>query len=334
MFGSTLDSVGFLPLLVLCQMRLDSERQAKVLGMKQRQSRTFYRSFPEPSSKKQDVSSLAKKAHRITRKRRKAKPKVNTEKLRPSIISAVQKLYTEVATQPSKGFHFPSGKDAALYVGYTEQELYTIPDTAYESFAGCGKPFDAGQIRQGETVLDIGSGAGTDTLLAAQKVGSSGKVIALDMTDSMLEKLRSNASKLNLANIVFLKGNAEKIDLPESSVDVVISNGVINLVPNKNAVFREIYRVLKPGGRIQIADIVLHRDIPAESRNNPQLWAECIVGADVQRDYLRRIKGVGFQGTEVVKHIDYFAKSPNQNTKEVAEYYRAESVLVKATKPL
>lgn len=259
---------------------------------------------------------------------------MNTRKLRPAIISAVQQLYTDVATKPSKGFHFPSGRDAALFLGYTEQELSSIPDTAYESFAGVGRPFDAGPIRPGEVVLDVGSGAGTDTLLAAQRVGPSGRVIALDMTDAMLEKLKENVSKLNLTNIKYLKGNAEKIDLSQNSVDVVISNGVINLVPNKNAVFREIYRVLKPGGRVQIADIVLHKDIPLKSRNNPQLWAECIVGAELEREYLRKIKGVGLLNPEIVKRVDYFAESSNQNTKEVAEYYRAESVLVKATKSL
>ncbi len=253
-------------------------------------------------------------------------------KLRPRIFKAVQELYTKVATEPGKGFHFPSGKAAALHLGYTENELVSIPETAYESFAGVGKPFEAGAIKRGETVLDVGAGAGTDTLLASQMVGPAGNVIAVDMTDAMLDKLKANASRINATNIVFIKANAEKLKLPENSVDLVISNGVINLVPNKNAAFREMYRALKPGGRIQIADIVLHRDIPAKSRNNPQLWAECIVGAELETDYLAKIRGAGFQEIEVIKRIDYFAKSPDENTREVAQYYKAESVLVRALK--
>ncbi len=249
-------------------------------------------------------------------------------------MTAVKEMYTEVATNPTKGFHFPSGREAALYIGYTEPELASIPESAYESFAGVGKPFDAGEIRLGEVVLDVGSGAGTDTLLASKLVGPAGKVIALDMTDAMIEKLKMNVEKTGAANVQFLKGSAEKIDLPVNSVDVAVSNGVINLVPNKRAVFRELFRVLKPGGRIQIADILLHKDIPMKSRMNPQLWAECIVGAELERDYLSKIREAGFAKPTVVKRIDYFAKSLNPDTREVAEYYKAESVLLKASKPV
>jgi len=271
---------------------------------------------------------------RVVRKKSARSKNVGFGRIRPKILSAVTEMYTEVATNPSKGFHFPSGRDAALYIGYNESELSSIPETAYESFAGVGKPFDAGEIRAGEVVLDVGSGAGTDTLLAAKMVGSTGRVIALDMTEAMLDKLKMNVEKAGTSNVQFLKGSAEKIELPDGSVDVVISNGVINLVPNKKAVFRELYRVLKPGGRIQIADIVLHKDIPLQSRMNPQLWAECIVGAELERDYLSKIRDAGLVKPRLVKRIDYFARSANANTKEVAAYYKAESILINATKPM
>src|SRR5712691_9821536 len=161
------------------------------------------------------------------------------------ILAAVQQMYTEVATLPSKQFHFPTGRDACLFVGYPADWLDLLPPTAVESFAGVGFPFRAGVIRPGDRVLDIGSGSGTDALIAAGLVGARGKVLALDITPAMLAKLRRNVAKAGAAHVEVVEGNAEAIPLPDASVDVVTSNGVLNLVPDKAKAFAEIFRVLR-----------------------------------------------------------------------------------------
>ena len=173
------------------------------------------------------------------------------------IFRAVEQMYGDVATQPGRTFHFPTGRLACLFVGYPADLLDRIPAAATESFAGVGYPFAIGAIREGDTVLDIGSGSGTDVLIASILAGESGSVYGLDITSAMREKLLRNAQEMNAANIHVLEGNAERIPLPDASVDVVTSNGVLNLVPDKQSAFREIARVLKPSGRLQIADIAL-----------------------------------------------------------------------------
>ena len=149
----------------------------------------------------------------------------------------------------------------------------------------------------------------------------------------MLSKARVNAAKMGAANVEFLEGNAEKVPLPEASVDVVTSNGVLNLVPDKPKTFSEIFRVLRPGGHIQIADIVLGKPIKAESRNNPQLWAECIVGAVLEEEYLELFRAAGFKDVKVIGELDYFSKSPEDDTREVAAKYGAKTVVLKGTRP-
>jgi ubiquinone/menaquinone biosynthesis C-methylase UbiE len=242
-------------------------------------------------------------------------------------------MYTEVAACPSKVFHFPTGRSACRYVGYPQEQLDAIPETAVESFAGVGYPFTVGAIRPGSYVLDIGSGSGTDVLIASTLVKPSGKVYGLDMTEAMLGKARANAAKMGAAHVEFLKGNAEQIPLPDASVDVVTSNGVLNLVPDKPKAFSEIYRVLRPGGSIQISDIVLGKPIKLESRNNPQLWAECIVGAVLEEEYLELFRKAGFQEVKAVHHLDYFSKSTSEDTREVAGKYGAQTVVLKGVKP-
>jgi SAM-dependent methyltransferase len=241
-------------------------------------------------------------------------------------------MYTDVATNPAKEFHFPTGREACEFVGYPEHLLKELLPTAVESFAGVGYPFAANVIRAGDTVLDIGSGSGTDALIAAQLVGYAGRVIGLDMTVAMREKLTANARAAGVANVEVLEGNAEEIPLPDRSVDVVTTNGVINLVPDKAKAFREIARVLKPGGRLQLADIVVGSLPSDECRSKPDLWAECIVGATRQDDYVRMLNDAGFATTEVLCELDYFSASGSAETRKVAGSFNAHTIVLRAVR--
>src|SRR5216684_2764364 len=171
--------------------------------------------------------------------------------------SEIKKTYASVSQEPEKDFIFPTGRPWAEDLGYPE-ELAHVPDTAVESFAGVANPWQLGRLQPGERVLDLGSGAGTDSLVAAQMVGEQGRVTGIDMTPEMLEKAR--------------EGEAERLPFPDESFDVVISNGVIDLIPDKDAVFGEIFRVLAPGGRIQLADVTIQNPVSAEGRRNIDLW--------------------------------------------------------------
>jgi arsenite methyltransferase len=251
---------------------------------------------------------------------------------RERILEAVQAMYAEVAACPGKVFHFPTGRPACLLVGYPEAQLDAIPATAVESFAGVGYPFAADVVRAGHDVLDVGSGSGTDALIAARMVGPQGRVYALDMTESMRAKLSANAARAALANLTVLAGEAEQIPLPDASVDVVTSNGVLNLVPDKRRALAEIARVLRPGGRLQLSDIVLSRPISETSRQNPKLWAECIVGAVKEEEYADILAALGFTGVRVLRRLDYFAASSSADTRKVAASFGAESIVLCATK--
>lgn len=259
-------------------------------------------------------------------------PTASKEELRERIFNAVQDMYTEVASCPTNTFHFPTGRAACEYVGYPPGELDAIPSTAVESFAGVGYPFKAHVIRKGATVLDIGSGTGTDVLIAALKVGAGGKVYGLDITDAMIEKARNNIRLSEMNNAEIIKGNAEEIPLPSGVCDVVTSNGVINLVPDKQLAFSEIYRVLKYDGSIQISDIVLGQNLSEKSRSNPQLWAECIVGAVEENGYLDIIRSAGFTELLILDRIDYFEKSPSDSTKKTAKQFGAIAMTITAKK--
>jgi SAM-dependent methyltransferase len=250
---------------------------------------------------------------------------------REFIFKAVADMYTDVATHPEKSFHFPTGRLACLFVGYPGHQLDLIPAAAPESFAGVGYPFAANVIRQGDVVLDIGSGSGTDTLIASTLTGPQGTVYALDMTRAMLDKLRRNIASMGAQNVVPLEGNAEQIPLPDSSVDLVTSNGVLNLVPDKVRAFSEIARVLKPGGRLQISDISLTKAVSDSARSNPKLWAECVVGAVVEDDYLEKLRSAGLD-VEVISRFDYFAGSVSEDTRRVAHGLGAHSVVLRGRK--
>ncbi len=242
------------------------------------------------------------------------------------ILAAVKDVYTAVATAPTARFHFPVGAAGCRAVGYPPQALDGVPDTAIESFAGVGYPFRAEVIRRGDTVLDIGSGSGTDALIASRLVGRSGKVIALDMTPAMVAKLRGLVASTGATNVDVIEGNAERIPLPDASVDVVTSNGMLNLVPDKRRAIAEIFRVLRPGGRVQIADIVIGVPVTPDCAADPKLWAECVVGATIDEDYLAMFRDAGFESVTVLRELDYFAHSASRETQDIARRFRARSV--------
>ncbi|HET7137453.1 MAG TPA: methyltransferase domain-containing protein [Gaiellaceae bacterium] len=185
--------------------------------------------------------------------------------------SEIQKTYSAVSQEPERDFIFPTGRGWAEDLGYPS-ELSHVPDSAAESFAGVANPFSLGRLAPGELVLDLGCGAGTDSLVAAQMVGSSGSVVGIDMTSAMLAKARRAAAELGVTNADFVEGEVESLPFPDESFDVVISNGVVDLVPDKDAVYSEIYRVLTPGGRVQIADVTIQTPVSAEGRRNIDLW--------------------------------------------------------------
>jgi SAM-dependent methyltransferase len=185
--------------------------------------------------------------------------------------SEIRKTYATVSRAPEQDFVFPTGRAWAEDLGYPD-ELSRVPDSVAESFAGVANPFSLGRLEPGERVLDLGSGAGTDSLVAALQVGPAGAVTGIDMTPEMLEKARAGAAELGLGNVTFVHGEAERLPFAAESFDVVISNGVVDLVPDKDAVFSELYRVLVPGGRIQIADVTIQRPVSEEGRRNIDLW--------------------------------------------------------------
>jgi SAM-dependent methyltransferase len=177
---------------------------------------------------------------------------------------------------------------------YEEKETAALPGTAVAASLGCGNPTALAELRPGETVLDLGSGGGIDVLLSARRVGPSGKAYGLDMTDEMLALARENQKKAGVENVEFLKGEIEHIPLPDNSVDVIISNCVINLSGDKDQVLREAYRVLKPGGRLAVSDVVVRGDVPAQIRRNIELWVGCVAGALEEDEYRAKLAAAGF----------------------------------------
>jgi arsenite methyltransferase len=185
--------------------------------------------------------------------------------------SEIKKTYASVSEQPQTEFIFPTGRAWAEDLDYPE-ELANVPEAAVESFAGVANPWTMGRLAPGERVLDLGSGAGTDSLIAAQMVAPTGRVTGIDMTPAMLSKARAAATQMGATNVEFVESEAEQLPFADGSFDVVVSNGVIDLIPDKDAVFAELYRVLTPGGRLQIADVTIQNPVSAGGRRNIDLW--------------------------------------------------------------
>ncbi len=193
---------------------------------------------------------------------------VDTETLR----KAIQDEYKEVAADPHKGFHFHTGRALTKIVGYEDEWLEGVSESAIESFAGTGNPFSMGEPAAGERVVDIGSGGGIDSLIAARMVGPEGEVVGIDMTPAMLEKSRTAAAESGIDNVEFREAYMEELPVENGWADVVISNGVLNLTPDKQKTLAEMFRVLRPGGRLQIGDILVTREVSTEAKQRIDLW--------------------------------------------------------------
>lgn len=229
-------------------------------------------------------------------------------------------------------------------IGYTDQDLKAVPEGANLGL-GCGNPLALASLREGETVLDLGSGAGFDCFLAARQVGKSGKVIGVDMTPEMLDKARGNAEKGDFTNVEFRLGEIENLPVADSQADIVISNCVINLSPAKERVFREAFRTLKPGGRLMVSDIVLLQELPQEIRNSVAAYTACVAGAETKENYLGAIQKAGFQKVQILQETvfptEILANDPTaqeivkilspQKAKELAN--SIVSIKVSAVKP-
>ena len=227
------------------------------------------------------------------------------------IKASVKDRYARAIQQPGGGCCGSGGTQAmkgtlVRIAGYQDAELAALPADAVENAFGCGNPVAFAEVRQGEVVVDIGSGAGIDCLFASQKVGPAGKVIGIDMTPEMIERARANARAAGAANVEFRLGDAERMPVADASADWVISNCVINLSPDKPAVFREIARVLKPGGRISISDIVAE-DLPPAVRASRDAWVTCLAGAISEAEYVRGLQAAGLTDVQVTERITYRA---------------------------
>jgi SAM-dependent methyltransferase len=204
-----------------------------------------------------------------------------------------------------------SGADKLAEALYSQTDIADLPDTVTGISLGCGDPTAIANLKPGETVLDLGSGGGIDCFIAAKKVGPTGRVIGVDMTDSMLELANKNKAKIGLENVEFRKGEIENLPVDNDTVDVIISNCVINLSPDKDAVFQEAFRVLKPGARFTVSDMVTEGQFPEQLRTNVNAWAGCITGALDQSDYLAKLRQAGFVDVEVESRSSYGLENPD-----------------------
>jgi SAM-dependent methyltransferase len=222
-----------------------------------------------------------------------------------AIKKAVQQKYGEAAQQARRGAKAgcgcgsSCGPDPITSNLYDDTQVAGVPAEALLASLGCGNPTALAELKAGEVVLDLGSGGGVDVLLSARRVGPTGKAYGLDMTDEMLVLARENQARSGLTNVEFLKGEIEHIPLPDNSVDVIISNCVINLSADKDAVLREAFRVLKPGGRLAVSDVVVTAEVPAAIRKSMELWLGCIAGALRDRDYIDKLARAGFEGIQI-----------------------------------
>ncbi len=230
-----------------------------------------------------------------------SKTKPVSEMSPDEIKEEVKKTYTKVAERSSSSCCGPTESLAETF-GY---DVKGLPDSVTESYAGCGNPVALASLSEGEVVLDLGSGAGLDMFVASKKVGETGRVIGIDMTPEMIKKAEANAEKLGITNVEFRFGDIEDMPVDDDSVDVVISNCVINLAPNKGKVFNEAFRVLRPGGRMMISDIVLEKPLPEKIRDEVVSYTGCVGGAILEEEYLQLMRDAGFENVEVVDKAVY-----------------------------
>jgi arsenite methyltransferase len=265
------------------------------------------------------------------------------------VVDVVRERYGRIAEGKESGCCGPAGgcggeSATALGVGYSARDLAAVPEEANLGL-GCGAPLPHLALRAGETVLDLGSGAGVDAFLAAREVGPSGHVIGVDMTPAMLARARANVARAGVSNVEFREGRLEKLPVETGSVDAVTSNCVINLVPDKGAVFAEIARVLKPGGRLVISDIILDGALPDVIARDVYAYVGCVSGAMLRDEYFGLLHRAGFAGVEVLKDVDYLGAVGDAFPAEIAKLVAAEgiapetldgkvrSVTYRATKP-
>jgi len=252
---------------------------------------------------------------------------------RVDVIALEQKvkaMYRDVALEPRGEFHFEMGRALAERLGYAPADLDAIPAESIDSFAGVGYYFDLASLRPGETVADFGSGSGMDSFIAALKVGRAGTVIGVDMTDEQLAKSERLRAAAGFENVTYLKGYIESTGLLNATCDAVISNGVVNLAPEKEKVFREAARILKPGGRLALADIVTETQLPQGITCDATLWAACIGGAMQVDDYVRAIESAGLRVTQVKDNPQY--QFVSNNAQGATRKYGVKSVSIRAIK--
>lgn len=254
-----------------------------------------------------------------------------------TVREAVKEKYGQAARRVSEGAGSSCcGAGAAAQTGcsdpitadlYARDEAGQVPEEALLASLGCGNPTALAQLKPGEIVLDLGSGGGIDVLLSARRVGPDGKAYGLDMTDEMLALARENQRKAGLENVEFLKGEIEDVPLPDRAIDVIVSNCVINLSTDKDQALREAFRVLKPGGRLAISDVVVRGEMPAELRKNMELWAGCVAGALSESQYRAKLAAAGFQSVEIEPTRVYTAADARQ-------FLSAEGIDAEAIAPL
>ena len=267
----------------------------------------------------------------------------------PNIQEAVKQKYGEAAKRAASGGTARCGGGAELSCCdpitkdlYNDAEKAALPEKAVAASLGCGNPTALAQLQPGEIVLDLGSGGGIDVILSAKRVGPAGKAYGLDMTDEMLALARENQKKAGIENVEFLKGAIENIPLPDNSVDVIISNCVINLSGDKDRVLREAFRVLKPGGRFAISDVVVRGEVPADIRKSMELWVGCIAGALEEYEYRDKLYAAGFESVDIeptrvykIEEAREFLASAGLNVERVAPLIDGKfiSAFVRAAKP-
>jgi arsenite methyltransferase len=242
----------------------------------------------------------------------------------------VKKMYSDVALDPFGEYHFEMGRPLAEKLGYEKDDLDKVPAPSIESFAGVGYFFDLAEIKEGEWVLDLGSGSGMDSFIASLKVGKTGKVVGVDMTDEQLDKAERLRKEHDFGNVEFVKSHIENLPFQDGNFDVAISNGVINLCSDKAKAFAEISRVLRPGGRMVIADIVTEKQLPENVVCNTTLWASCIGGASQRNTYQDIIEDAGLMLLAIKMNTDYTFLS--KSAKRSSEQYGVNSISLLAEK--